>query len=252
MSDESSPKPFVYGRPENPKDEDPGAIGMSHDKKYYEITNSEGGVFLKRSICKDEWVMNIRGNLVVPCMPFERIKNEAAAIEFIRTHTAIPLPTVRAAFADRTCYYLITDLAPGVPMVDLTDDQKVTVIAEVEEHLETLRGLTSTAMGGLLGAACLPFRIAQRIPLEEQQTMKFKESVPYELVFCHGDLSQHNIFVDEQTLKITAIIDWEYAGFYPKEFEAAFWKRPGPGVALEGEENDEERLLAILDECKAT
>jgi len=40
-------------------------------------------------------------------------------------------------------------------------------------------------------------------------------------------VSQHNIVVDEKTLKITAILDWDYTGFYPMEFEGAFYKRPG-------------------------
>ena len=69
-------------------------------------------------------------------------------------------------------------------------------------------------------------------------------------MLCHNDLSQYNVLVDEETLKITAIIDWEYAGFYPKEFEGAFYKRPGPSVALKGEEDDVPKLLSIVDECR--
>ena len=34
-----------------------------------------------------------------------------------------------------------------------------------------------------------------------------------DLVFCHNDLSANNVIVDPKTLKIAAIIDWEYAGF---------------------------------------
>ncbi|PGH16260.1 hypothetical protein AJ80_05283 [Polytolypa hystricis UAMH7299] len=36
------------------------------------------------------------------------------------------------------------------------------------------------------------------------------------LVFCHNDLSAYNVIVDTETLKVKAIIDWEYAGFYPR------------------------------------
>ena len=43
--------------------------------------------------------------------------------------------------------------------------------------------------------------------------------------FCHGDLSQNNILVDRTTLKIIAIIDWEYGGFFPQEHELPFYEK---------------------------
>ncbi|KAI0056446.1 kinase-like protein [Artomyces pyxidatus] len=229
--------------------EEPGMLGINHEKKYYSIDNSEGGVFIKRSIVRDEWMINIRGDTVVPCMPLERLKNEAAAIEYVRTHTDIPVPTVRCAFQDRGCYYVVTDMVPGICMADLPEENKATVTAELERHIAVLHGITSTAMGGFLGAACLPMRVARAVPLAELEKMRFLDALPHELVLCHGDLSQHNVIVDEKTLKINAIIDWEYAGFYPKEFDAAFYKRVGPSAAIDGEENDVPRLLEILEEC---
>ncbi len=54
------------------------------------------------------------------------------------------------------------------------------------------------------------------------------------------------MIVDPTTLKVMAILDWEYAGFYPEQFEGKFFKRPGPSVALDWEENDEDRLLDIM------
>ena len=47
-----------------------------------------------------------------------------------------------------------------------------------------------------------------------------------DFVFCHGDLSQGNILVDRETLRVTAIIDWEYGGFFPREHELLFYKSP--------------------------
>lgn len=93
-----------------------------------------------------------------------------------------------------------------------------------------------------------PYRVSQAMPKNE--LVEFKDEVPQELVLCHNDLSQYDVLVDEETLKITGIIDWEYAGFYPKEFEGAFYKRPGPFVALKGEEDDVPKLLSIVDECR--
>jgi hypothetical protein len=51
------------------------------------------------------------------------------------------------------------------------------------------------------------------------------------------------VIVNPETLKVNAIIDWESAGFYP-----AFFMRVGPSVTLEGEVNDEDRLLDVMIE----
>jgi hypothetical protein len=40
-----------------------------------------------------------------------------------------------------------------------------------------------------------------------------------EYIFQHGDLSDHNVIMDPQTLEVRAVIDWEYAGFYPPGME---------------------------------
>lgn len=48
------------------------------------------------------------------------------------------------------------------------------------------------------------------------------------------------------TLQIRAIIDWEYAGFYPEFFDFPFFKRLGPSVALDDEVDDTEKLLEFF------
>lgn len=74
--------------------------------------------------------------------------------------------------------------------------------------------------------------------------MKVRESK--DLVFCHNDLSAHNVIVDPVTFKVNAIIDWEYAGYYPQEFEGMFFRRPGPSVAIGEEVDDEDKLLDMM------
>ncbi|MBE3042105.1 phosphotransferase [Candidatus Bathyarchaeota archaeon] len=69
-----------------------------------------------------------------------------------------------------------------------------------------------------------------------------------DLVFCYNDFSAPNVIVDPETLKIAAIIDWEYAGFYPAGFESPFYRRPGPSVALEVEVSDVDALQKVLSE----
>lgn len=52
-----------------------------------------------------------------------------------------------------------------------------------------------------------------------------------ELVFCYNDLSTNNVIVNPETLKVNAMIDWGYAGFYLAQFEGKFFKGWGLLVA---------------------
>lgn len=45
-----------------------------------------------------------------------------------------------------------------------------------------------------------------------------------EFVLCYNDLAPQNIFVDPETFRIVGIIDWEFAGYFPKEFELLLWR----------------------------
>ncbi|KAF1976059.1 hypothetical protein BU23DRAFT_439737, partial [Bimuria novae-zelandiae CBS 107.79] len=43
-------------------------------------------------------------------------------------------------------------------------------------------------------------------------------------VLCHNDLGSQNIFVRPDTFEIVAIIEWEFAGFFPTHFEFPLWR----------------------------
>jgi hypothetical protein len=47
-------------------------------------------------------------------------------------------------------------------------------------------------------------------------------------------------------MKIKAILDWEYAGFYPEWFERRFSERLGPSVAMGREDDDAEKIVDFL------
>jgi hypothetical protein len=137
-------------------------------------------------------------------------------------------------------------------MRDLPEPDKEVVKDELLEHIKTLQSLCSH-VPGVPGQEllCPPLRINTGNwkvnscwkPRADLQTQDY--------VFCHNDLGQHNIIVDPETLKINAIIDWEYAGFWPKWFEGEFWKRAGPSIALDGEIDDRERCREwLLENCE--
>ena len=54
--------------------------------------------------------------------------------------------------------------------------------------------------------------------------------------------------MDPEIFRISAIIDWEYAGFWPESFEMPLWRRAGPSGALEeyGGLNDTERFSGLV------
>ncbi|KAG7140435.1 hypothetical protein HYQ45_002738 [Verticillium longisporum] len=59
-----------------------------------------------------------------------------------------------------------------------------------------------------------------------------------------------NVVVNPETLRINAIIDWEYAGFFPPRFEWPFFNRLGPSVAIHDEIDDASSILEFLTSQK--
>ncbi|CRJ80257.1 hypothetical protein BN1708_000200 [Verticillium longisporum] len=57
---------------------------------------------------------------------------------------------------------------------------------------------------------------------------------------------QQNVVVNPETLRINAIVDWEYAGFFPPRFEWPFFNRLGPSVAIHDEIDDASSILEFL------
>ncbi|KAI9886841.1 MAG: hypothetical protein M1823_001340 [Watsoniomyces obsoletus] len=226
----------------NAKKED-GCFGITAERKYYRV----GKTFIKRSLRSREWQFSPwKGRVHVPRLGRERLINEAASMVYIRDHTQIPVPTLHCSFEDDGAIYLIMEYIEGVGMNELTPPEQEVVKKEVESHLQTLRGLHSRVAGGPGGLIIPPYRVTRKTTQDEWQ---LKSEIDDEvLVFCHNDLSQHNIVVDPVSLKINAIIDWEYAGFYPAYFEARFFERSGPSVLLEryGETDDVDILLRFL------
>ncbi|PVH98770.1 hypothetical protein DM02DRAFT_643405 [Periconia macrospinosa] len=132
-------------------------------------------------------------------------------------NTNIPVPTLQACFEDDQAAYLVTSYAEGVGMDSLRRDQQAIVAQELETHIKTLHSLRGSKLGGVSGHVILPHMLMIKTD---------------EYVFCHNNLSQYNVI--------------EYAGFFPEKFEAPFYKRPGPSGAIDGEEDDTDKLLEFI------
>lgn len=228
------------------KRREPQCIAITSERKYFRTETS----FIKRSLRPSEWqVSAIKGIIHVPRLGNERLLNEAEALEYIKRHTDIPVPTLYACFEDDNAVIIVTEYVEGVGMNELDEQQQKIVAAELDSHLQTLRGLKSSKMGSPTTGIIIPPCRATTKTFRDEWLLK--ASVTDEYVFCHNDLSQQNVLVDPITLKINAIIDWEYAGFFPSWFERRFFEREGPSVALDGaEDDDSERIVEFLEGCR--
>lgn len=215
-----------------------GCIATTAERKYYQ----RGQVFIKRSLRPREYMTGYRG-LHIPLLGTERLMNEAEALQFVRQHTDIPVPTVYCHFLDDEAYYLITEYVDGINMADLTEEQKLVVSEELERHRAKLKTLRSSKLGGPSGIMVPPYRVLR---LAETEKWDLRPAAGDDYVFCHNDLSQQNVIVDPKSLRINAIIDWEYAGFFPPDFDFPFYTRLGPSAAISGETDDSSDLLQFL------
>ena len=175
----------------------------------------------------------------------ERITNEVNALKLVSQHTTIPIPRLldHGINADGT-RYLVTELITGITLDSLhgsgcrvTIGQKHTdaISCEICIHkaysnatsfiqntvIPQLSTLKSNKRG-INGFVMPPVWL----PIDTQEPWKSRKgpwkTLPLETaeyIFQHGDLAAHNILIDEGTLEVKALIDWEYAGYFPVGME---------------------------------
>ncbi|KAJ5551390.1 hypothetical protein N7535_000660 [Penicillium sp. DV-2018c] len=209
------------------------------EREYYH----RGKFFIKRSLRPSEYMTTLKGTIYVPRLGKERLQNEAASPQFIRRVSNIPVPTLYGSFEVDGSYFVITEYIDGSSMSQLSEDQKAVVHGELSQHLATLRQIKSNKTGGPTGIVIPPSRVLECTD-KDVWSQQIADDEKY--VFCHNYLSQQNIIVNPHTLKIRAIIDWEYAGFFPQYFELPFYKRLGPSSAIDDEPDDAPELVRFL------
>jgi len=185
--------------------------------------------FLKRSLAPSEYKTTRSGTLYIPFHNRERLENEVACLKYIKQHTDIPVPEVLDAYEEDGSFWVWTARADGVPLNALEDKDRSKVFPEILKHINTLRTLRSNKTGGPSGILCPPHMVADSC---DRNTIWHRISAKdSRYVFCHCDLSGSNIIVDPITLKIVAILDWEFSGFYPQEHEIPFYEKSIPSGA---------------------
>ncbi|GAO15683.1 uncharacterized protein UV8b_01542 [Ustilaginoidea virens] len=181
---------------------------------------------------------------------------EAATMMFIARQTSIPVPRVYCAFVRKRSTYLVMERIRGKTLAaawpGLSDLEREHVLTQLRNIVQELRALpppdcaVQSCVGGSLRDSRIPrskprfgpfpsipaFHLWLRdglqlpqcpdhtdddkwAPIKRMIVMQDREPSPP--VFTHGDLNPFNILVRDG--KIVAIIDWEFAGWYPYYWE---------------------------------
>jgi hypothetical protein len=125
----------------------------------------------------------------------------------------------------------------------LTPDQRSGILAQLRDYIAQMRALGGIYLGRLDGQGVLVPSIMTRsggpfmTPAElhhwlvrppkrlQAESMYWHEittqlAEDYPIVFTHGDLASRNILVRDG--RIVAVLDWEFAGWYPDYWEYVF------------------------------
>ncbi|KAJ6460804.1 kinase-like domain-containing protein [Mycena vitilis] len=169
---------------------------------------------------------------------------------FIRDHTSVPVPAVRCVYKYGKVTYIKMDFLPGKEAYIIWDrmpsaDQQ-SVLAELESYVRQIRSLVPPSPGlvaSVDGGSCWDHRIGTRragpfsnhddfhrfLRLDSDlsrwdddndrdKMVVDSHSQKYLSKFTHGDLVPRNVLVHEG--RISAIIDWDCAGWRPEYWES--------------------------------
>lgn len=167
------------------------------------------------------------GKILFPWWPQERLRNEAATLEFIASNTTIPVPACWLYSRDGLLHLEMTRITNGVLLLDVEQGSRAAAVQAVEEQmnldiLPQLRSLRRSHIGSV--DATLPVFPPSRIYGLDRRVWPRISTDSDEFVLCHNDLAPQNIFVDPNTFQIVGIIDWEFAGYFPQSFELPLWR----------------------------
>ncbi|KAE8148037.1 kinase-like domain-containing protein [Aspergillus avenaceus] len=163
---------------------------------------------------------------------------ELEGLEYIAKHTSIPVPKVHRAHRVDGHLYIEMEYIQGdtlqdkwIKSRDLSVTAKQAIVKQVAAYVDELRRLEPPQKGIVASAdlgKCLDVRVGfhdhlrGQTPLEDA-TKVFDEAVTvchsrqYRTCFAHADLCPRNIIVRDG--EVAAIIDWQFAGWYPEYWE---------------------------------
>ncbi|KAI8680669.1 Non-specific serine/threonine protein kinase [Fusarium sp. Ph1] len=168
------------------------------------------------------------------------------ALRFVETHTTIPVPEVISSDWDRITIEYIEGETLKQAWPGLMDDQRSGILAQLRGYISQMRALGGIYLGRLDGQGVVVLSIMTRsgepfATIAElhgwlvKPPKRFKAQCMYwhqittqlavksPIVFTHGDITARNILVCDG--RIVALLEWEYAGWYPEHWEYVFTLR---------------------------
>lgn len=190
--------------------------------------------------------------------------NEALAMRFVKEHTTIPVPAVISSDWDRITMEYVEGQTLRQAWPILTPEQRAGILDQLRGYLAQLQALTyvtssgsgssssespspAPPIGRLDGTGVILPTIMPRgggpfattadlhawlvmppkgLPAEStywRQVTAHLGATEYPVVFTHGDIAARNILVRDG--RIVAMLDWEYAGWFPAYWEFVFTLR---------------------------
>ncbi|KAG6087470.1 hypothetical protein E4U15_007828 [Claviceps sp. LM218 group G6] len=178
-----------------------------------------------------------------PTRRYPMLANEFAALQLVRRHTNVPVPSALDLASDSENSYLLTTTIRGVPLgrcIDtLSHDEVTTLVGDLQECLSKLRAIPKEvapkyAITNALGKSCYDGRLITGSNYDEARGDFFGPFVDeddfndtlrcgalpnvvhssgHEIVLTHGDLNMRNIMMHNG--RLSGFIDWETCGWYP-------------------------------------
>ncbi|GAB0137718.1 hypothetical protein EsDP_00005974 [Epichloe bromicola] len=216
-------------------------------------------------------------NICIKVRPDENL-SEAHALQFIASHTSIPVPKVYYAFTYKGASYIvmrhIKGQMAGQGWVRRTETSKTQILTQLRSMIKELRSVPppeGTGVGSIDGGPFYDCRLPSRlywgpyptvrefhqalvngISLDTDWTLDADLSELFEfyrrsgdkLVLTHGDLSSLNILVRGDA--VVGIVDWETAGWFPAYWEYTCAKYVNPHNPFWADEVD--HFLAPMPE----
>lgn len=190
-------------------------------------------------------VLKINSNTVVKLAPNLEM-TEVDNIGFIHSHTTIPVPKILNVYEKEGYQYIVMEFLDGEKLEsvwpNLSPAERESICSELHEYLCQMRRTLPPAnlIGSVTGGPAVdrrslgavkggPFsceedfnkwqleQLRENTPLLNQEMYAAMHRTHHRIVFSHGDLGFHNILVRDG--HITAILDWEYSGWYPEHWD---------------------------------
>lgn len=174
-------------------------------------------------------------------------RHESEIMKYIAANTTLPVPKVYDFKFDeqRQSFFIVMDYVPGDTLErrwkNFTSDQRDFVCHQLAECLAQLRKLTGDYIG-TVNRGAIRFGLWQSRwggPFDNEK--EFNDWMleaggdaaecglthDHAIHFAHADLSPRNIMVDENG-RITGILDWERAGWFPEYWDIVriYYDRP--------------------------